>query len=864
MSKKFKTGISADGNIYAPEVHAAAKLVADTVGGDEGGEIYLGPALTNTTLSGGVTIDVYQNKLRFFEQGGSARGYYIDMTGGGAGVSTNLVGSGTGSVTSVGLSLPAIFTVTNSPVTSSGTLTGTLASQSANIVFAGPSTGPAAAPTFRSLVAADIPTLNQNTTGSAATLTTPRAIYGNNFNGSADLTQIIASTYGGTGNGFTKFTGPATTEKTFTLPNSSATILTSAAAVTVAQGGTGTGTAGITAFNNITGYTSSGATGTTSTNLVFSTSPTITTPTIDTINASASSTAALLWNTVITTGSISIGGALTTGIVNIATGTSFTSATGGQSVVNIGTGAHTATTRTINIGGAGVGGTIALNLGSTTGTSTIALNGTVTNTGNLNVTGKADIVYDSDLLTGTSGVIYAGNTAPASPAVGDIWVSSASSALSNILRWRKIATAGQTTLTGLDDSSTTLLYTPGYEQVYINGVLIYRGTDYTATNGTTITISSGLTASDTIEVIAPSMMTSGDYYTQSQSDSRYYTQTQSDALYYTQSQADSRYPIFATDQISGFRNIIINGGFAIDQRNSGATQTFVAAAALAYSVDRWYGYSTGANITGARVTGTAPDQYYYRFTGATSNTAVGFGQRIEAANSQHLAGTTATLSVKLASSSLTSITWTAYYANSTDTFGTLASPTRTQIATGTFTINSTLTRYSTNISIPSAATTGIEIVFTGGALLATQTLTFAAAQLEAGSRASVFEQRTRSIELALCQRYYYKAVAAGAMSFGNGHLQNATTAQINFITPVTLRSATSGVAPTITSSAVANFIAIGINGTTNAPTSIGSAYTASMPGYHGLSIGLSASTGAGPTGLYTTTANTFIAIDAEM
>jgi hypothetical protein len=47
--------------------------------------------------------------------------------------------------------------------------------------------------------AGDVPTLNQNTTGSAATLTTPRAIYGNNFDGSAALTQAIAGTYGGTG-----------------------------------------------------------------------------------------------------------------------------------------------------------------------------------------------------------------------------------------------------------------------------------------------------------------------------------------------------------------------------------------------------------------------------------------------------------------------------------------------------------------------------------------------------------------------------------------------------------------------------------------------------------------------------------------
>ena len=88
-------------------------------------------------------------------------------------------------------------------------------------------------------VAADFPTLNQSTTGSAATLTTPRAIYGNNFDGSAALTQIVASTYGGTGNGFTKFTGATTSEKTYSLPDATTTILTTNTAVTAGQGGTG-------------------------------------------------------------------------------------------------------------------------------------------------------------------------------------------------------------------------------------------------------------------------------------------------------------------------------------------------------------------------------------------------------------------------------------------------------------------------------------------------------------------------------------------------------------------------------------------------------------------------------------------------
>jgi len=203
---------------------------------------------------------------------------------------------------------------------------------------------------------------------------------------------------------------------------------------------------------------------------------------------------------------------------------------------------------------------------------------------------------------------------------------------------------------------------------------------------------------------------------------------------------------------------------------------------LAYTVDRWYAYSTGANVTGQQVQGATANQYRYQFTGAASVTAIGFGQRIEALNCADLAGTTATLSVVLSNSLLTTVTWTAYYANTANTFGSLASPTVTSIATGTFTVTSTAATYSANIAIPAAATTGIQILFTVGAQIS-GTWVIGNVQLEPGTVATPFERPLYSKQLADCQRYYNQ-YGAGLTGFFNG----STNMEVPIVFFVTMRT----------------------------------------------------------------------------
>lgn len=74
--------------------------------------------------------------------------------------------------------------------------------------------------------------------------------------------------------------------------------------------------------------------------------------------------------------------------------------------------------------------------------------------------------------------------------------------LVTLLRWTVTATAGQTVFSGNDSSSQLLTYTPGFEQVFVNGGFLRRGIDYTATDSTSVTLNVASVLDDEVTVLA--------------------------------------------------------------------------------------------------------------------------------------------------------------------------------------------------------------------------------------------------------------------------------------------------------------------------------------------------------------------------
>lgn len=150
-------------------------------------------------------------------------------------------GVASGTVTSVGLSLPNIFNVTNSPVTTSGTLTATLTSQTAKTFFAAPN-GSAGTPSFRTIVLADVSTALSTWTGSTA-ITTVGTVTTGTWNGTKITDSYInsAATWNGKQAAYTNLTSIGS------LTNASGYLK---------NNGSGTFAYAIPSFSEITGQTS--------------------------------------------------------------------------------------------------------------------------------------------------------------------------------------------------------------------------------------------------------------------------------------------------------------------------------------------------------------------------------------------------------------------------------------------------------------------------------------------------------------------------------------------------------------------------------------------------------------------------------
>ena len=143
------------------------------------------------------------------------------------------------------------------------------------------------------------------------------------------------------------------------------------------------------------------------------------------------------------------------------------------------------------------------------------------------------------------------------------------------------------------------------------------------------------------------------------------------------------------------------------------------------------------------------------FTGAASTTAIYLLQRLESLDTNRLKNKTVTFSCEISNSLLTSVIWEVFRPTTTnDVHGTIASPTQTLVASGTFTVNSTLTRYSATFALPDLASRGLEIRLRVGAQTS-GTWVVSRLQLEEGSVSTDFNCGDYSEELLKCQRHFY-------------------------------------------------------------------------------------------------------------
>jgi hypothetical protein len=370
-------------------------------------------------------------------------------------------------------------------------------------------------------------------------------------------------------------------------------------------------------------------------------------------------------------------------------------------------------------------------------------------------------------------------TEPSSPDDGQIWVDTDGTAPTTVVtRWSKAVAAGTTSLTGNDDNSIPLAYRAGFEQVFLNGALLSRSNDYTATNGNTVTLTTATVAGDIVEIICPLQISTTDTYTQSATNAAF--------------QAN-------TNNFAAGKNKIINGDFGVWQR--GTSFSYTSTTDL-YTADRWRiqcNLSSGTSTVSQQsfTVGTAPvsgyeSQYFLRVTNSAGATNVEFQQRLE--DVRLFAGQTVTISFWAKASNTVTMANTII-----QNFGTGGSSSVSTTGTSQ-TLTTSWARYSTTINVPSIAgkTIGagnnlaVYPMYYSSGTIASNVIDIWGVQIEVGSNATAFQTATGNpaSELAACQRYYYRSIPATTYGYLSplGTAVSTTSCLIRLGVPVTMRA----------------------------------------------------------------------------
>lgn len=132
----------------------------------------------------------------------------------------------------------------------------------------------------------------------------------------------------------------------------------------------------------------------------------------------------------------------------------------------------------------------------------------------------SDPTLDNDGEALLTGALYFNSTAGEMKVYdGNGWTAAGSSVNGTSDRNVFIATEGQTVFSGLE-------YDTGFVDVYLNGVKLIVTTDFTADTGTSVTLTTGATAGDTVDIVAYGSFNVANVYTQAQSDARFATTAQ--------------------------------------------------------------------------------------------------------------------------------------------------------------------------------------------------------------------------------------------------------------------------------------------------------------------------------------------------